>query len=153
MLPLSFAMAPLAEHTGLSGLDTMLSAHGDALVMLARVLVSALFLLTGWQKMAGFAGTVGYMRSVGAPLPEVAAAVSVVMEFFVGAALLLGIWVRPLALLLCLFTFGTALIGHHFWTMQGPARHENQLNFFKNLSIMGGLLLLTITGAGAYALE
>lgn len=132
-------------------LDTFLSARGDALLLLARALVSALFLLTGWQKMTGFAGTVDYMRSVGAPLPEAAAAVSVVMEFFVGAALLLGIWVRPLALLLFLFTFGTALIGHHYWTMEGTARHENQLNFFKNLGIMGGLLLLAITGAGAYA--
>ena len=136
----------------MSALDTFLSAHSDVLILLARVLVSALFLLTGWQKMTGFAGTVGYMRSVGTPLPEVAAVVSVVMELFVGAALLLGIWVRPLALLLFLFTFGTALIGHHFWTMQAAARHENQLNFFKNLGIMGGLLLLSITGAGTYAL-
>jgi len=133
-------------------LDTFLSARIDALILLARALVSALFLLTGWQQITGFAGTVGYMRSVGAPLPEAAAAVSVVMEFFVGAALLLGIWVRPLALVLCLFTFGTALIGHHFWTLQGQTRHENQLNFFKNLGIMGGLLLLAITGAGTYAL-
>jgi putative oxidoreductase len=136
----------------MSGLDASLLAYKDPLILLARALVSALFLLTGWQKMTGFAGTIGYMQSVGAPLPTVAAAVSVVMEFFVGAALLLGIWVRPLALLLFLFTFGTALIGHHFWTLQGPDRHVNQLNFFKNLSIMGGLLLLAITGAGGYAL-
>lgn len=136
----------------MSELDAFLATHVDALILLARALVSALFVLTGWQKMTGFAATVGYMRSVGAPLPAAAAAVSVFMEFFVGAALLLGIWVRPLALLLFLFTFSTALIGHHFWTLQGAARHENQLNFFKNLGIMSALLLLALTGSGAYAL-
>lgn len=133
-------------------MDTLLTAHADALILLARVLLAALFVLTGWQKMTGFAGTVNYMASVRTPAPRLATVVSILMEFFVGIALMLGIATRPLALLLALFTLGTALIGHHYWTMQGPARHENQLNFFKNMCIMGGLLLLAVSGAGKYSL-
>jgi putative oxidoreductase len=92
------------------------------------------------------------MASTGAPAPTLSTVVSIIMEFFVGIALVLGIATRPLALLFFLFTLGTALIGHRYWTLEGPARHENQLNFFKNLSIMGGLLLLAITGPGKFAL-
>lgn len=133
-------------------MDTLLAAHADELILLARVLLAALFVLTGWQKLTGFTGTVKYMASVGTPAPQLATLVSIVMEFIVGIALMLGIATRPLALLLALFTLGTALIGHHYWTMQGPARHENQLNFFKNMCIMGGLLLLAVSGAGKYSL-
>jgi putative oxidoreductase len=50
------------------------------------------------------------------------------------------------------FTLGTALLGHRYWRLQGAARHENLLNFYKNVSIAGGLLLLAITGPGRYAL-
>ena len=133
-------------------LDSLIATQADALLLLARVLLVALFLLTGWQKITGFGGTVDYMAGMKVPLPRLAAAVSVLMEFGVGLLLLLGIATRPLALLLLLFTFGTALLGHHYWTMEGAARHENQLMFFKNLGLMGGLLLLAVTGPGRFAL-
>ena len=51
-----------------------------------------------------------------------------------------------------MFTLGTALLGHRYWSLEGTARHQNELNFYKNLSIMGGLLLLAITGPGRFAL-
>jgi putative oxidoreductase len=132
-------------------LESMVAAQADALLLLARVLLVALYLLTGWQKITGFGGTVDYMASMKVPFPPLAAAASIVMEFFVGLLLLLGIATQPLALLLFLFTFATALMGHRFWTLQGPARHENQLMFFKNLGLMGGLLLLAVTGPGRFA--
>ncbi|HWT36719.1 MAG TPA: DoxX family protein, partial [Paraburkholderia sp.] len=47
----------------------------------------------------------------------------------------------------------TALIGHHYWTMQGMERYANTINFYKNLSIMGGLFLLVITGPGRYSID
>jgi putative oxidoreductase len=124
----------------------------DVLILAARVLLMALFVITGWQKLANFHGTVAYMASTGAPVPTLSAAVSVAMELFVGIAIVLGIFTRPLALLFCAFTLGTALIGHRYWKLQGAERHANMLNFYKNLSIMGGLLLLAITGPGRYAL-
>jgi putative oxidoreductase len=112
-----------------------------------------LFVIFGWSKLTGFAGTVAYMTSTGAPVPELSAVIAVVMEFVVGIALLVGFYTRPLALLLALYTLGTAIIGHHFWTMTGAAKYENMINFYKNISIMGGLLLLCVTGAGKYSID
>ncbi len=124
----------------------------DVLILVARVLLMTLFVTSGWSKLMSFTGTAGYMASLGVPQPEVATAIAIVMEFFVAIALILGIYTRPLALLMVLFTLGTALLGHHFWTMEGAARAMNQINFYKNLSIMGGLLLLAVTGAGKIAI-
>ena len=125
----------------------------DALFLLARVLLMVLFVLFGWQKLVGFSGTVGYMTSVGAPVPTLSAVVAVVMEFVVGIAIIVGFYTRPLALLLALYTLGTALIGHHYWTMTGMEQYANMINFYKNLSIMGGLLLLAAAGPGRYSLD
>ena len=133
-------------------LDALLSSQRDVLILLARLLLVALYIMTGWQKMLGFSGTATYMASLGTPFPKLATLISIVLEFFACIALALGVFTRPLALLLFLFTLGTALIGHRYWTMEGPDRHANQLNFFKNMSIMGGLLLLAITDAGRFAL-
>lgn len=127
-------------------------ASSDIIILLARILLMTLFLITGWQKLTNFSGTVKYMESLKAPSPMLSTVVAIVMEFGVGIALVLGIFVRPLALLFALFTLATALMGHRYWTLEGAQRHENLLNFYKNLSIMGGLLLLAVTGAGRYAL-
>lgn len=133
-------------------LSNPLIAGSDALILLARILLMVLFLITGWQKLTNFSATTGYMSSIGAPVPAVSTIVSIIMEFFVGISLILGVLTRPLALIFVLFTLVTAFVGHHYWTMEGAAREENKINFYKNLSIMGGLLLLAVTGPGKYAL-
>lgn len=132
--------------------DDFIERNRDVLVLLARILMMALFLVSGWSKLTGFESAVGYMASVHAPLPQLAAAVAVTMELFVGLALVLGIWVRPLALLYVLFVLGTGVLGHPFWLMEGAERAAATIQFLKNLSIVGGLLLLAVTGAGRYAL-
>jgi putative oxidoreductase len=132
---------------------TLFEQRKDELILLARVLLMILFLIFGWSKLTGFSGTVGYMAAEGAPLPTVSTIIAVVMEFFVGIAILAGFYTRPLALLLALYTLGTALIGHRFWTMTGDAHMANMINFYKNVSIMGGLLLLCVTGAGKYSID
>ncbi|SAL69478.1 DoxX family protein [Caballeronia terrestris] len=130
-----------------------LDQRKDALILLARVLLMALFVYFGWQKLTGFSGTVAYMTSTGAPAPTLSAIIAVVMEFAVGIAIVVGFYTRPLALLLALYTLGTALIGHHFWTMTGMEQYANMINFYKNISIMGGLLLLSVTGPGKYSFD
>ncbi|MGE4482833.1 DoxX family protein [Acidocella sp.] len=127
--------------------------HADTLILAARILLMALFLIFGWQKLTHFGFTIGYMAHTGAPMPTLAALISTVMELGVGLALLSGAFTRPLAPLMCLYTLGTGLIGHHYWTMSGMERFENEINFYKNLSIMGGLLLLSLTGAGRYSID
>ena len=125
----------------------------DEIILVARILLVVLFVVSGWGKLTNYAGTVGSMAHIGAPVPSVAAFVAIVMEFFVGLAVAFGVWTRPLALLLALYTLGTALIGHHFWTMEGADRSANAVNFYKNIGIIGGFLLLYVTGAGKYSVD
>ncbi|MES2053011.1 MAG: DoxX family protein [Pseudomonadota bacterium] len=133
-------------------MNNLMLQYNDVLILLARVLLMALFLVSGWKKLTNFSGTTAYMASTGAPMPRLSTVVAIAMEFFAGIALILGVWTRPLALLYAAFTLATALMGHHFWTMSGAEREANKVNFLKNLSIMGGLILLAVTGAGKYAL-
>lgn len=131
----------------------LLNRQKDAVLLLARILLVLLFILFGWQKLTGFSGTIGYMTSMGLPLPTITAAVVVAMEFFVGIALVVGVYTRPLALLLAAYALGTAFIGHHYWNMPEAAQSENMINFYKNVSIVGGLLLLSLAGPGKYSID
>ena len=132
---------------------SLLDGQRDFILLLARILLMILFVLSGWSKLTGFEGTVGYMTSLGAPVPMLAAAIAVIMELLVGILLILGFYTRPLALLFALFVLGTALIGHPFWNMVEPERSANMTQFLKNLGIIGGLLLLTLSGAGRFSLD
>ncbi len=125
----------------------------DEALLVARLLLVALYLLSGWSKLTDYAGTVGFMTQEGAPLPALAAAVAIFMEVPVAIAILVGVFTRPLAVLLALYTLGTAFIGHHYWTMTGAAQLDNMIHFYKNLSIMGGLILLYVAGPGKYSLD
>lgn len=133
--------------------DAMFNRQRDWLILLARILLMILYVTAGWQKMLGFGGTVGAMAAYGLPIPTVAAIVVVVIEFLVGIALVIGVWTRPLALLMAVYTLATAFIGHHYWTMTDAAYTANFINFYKNVSIVGGLLLLCVTGAGKYSID
>lgn len=126
---------------------------GDEVLLVARLLLVVLFLIFGWGKLTDYSGTVGHMAQAGAPLPPVAAAVAIVMEVFVAIAIALGVLTRPLAVLMALYTLGTAFIGHPYWSMEGVARTANEINFYKNVSIMGGFLALYVAGAGRYSVD
>ena len=125
----------------------------DELILAARLLLATLFLIFGWRKLRDLSGTVSQMVQLGVPTPALAAGVATFMELPVALAVAVGAFTRPSALLLFLYTLGTALIGHRYWTMTGADRVEGMDSFYKNLSIMGGFLLLYITGAGKYSID
>jgi putative oxidoreductase len=133
-------------------IEKLLEQYRDALILLARILLMALFIISGWSKLSDFAGTVSYMEYLHTAMPSVAAGIAIVMELGVGVALLLGIRVRILSLALVVFVAAAAVIGHPFWTLVGAERALNMTHFLKDMSIMGGLLLLAITGPGRFAL-
>ena len=125
----------------------------DAVILAARLLLAALFLIFGWRKLTDYSGTVSRMVQDGARLPVPATAVSIFMELAVAFAVAVGAFTRPSAVLLALYTLGTALIAHRYWTMTGANKIDSMESFYKNLSIMGGFLLLYITGAGKYSID
>ena len=87
------------------------------------------------------------------PMPALAAAVAIFMELPVAFAVAVGAFTRPSALLLVLYTLGTALIGYRYWTVAGANQVASMDGFYKNLSIMGGFLPSYITGAGKYSID
>ena len=68
--------------------------------------------------------------------------------------LIVGYKVKPLALLMAVYTIATAMIGHNFWDATNPAvQHEMVIHFWKNVAIAGGFLLLFVTGAGGASID
>ena len=125
----------------------------DELTLAARLLLATLFLIFGWRKLRDYSGTVDQMVGLGVPLPVLAAAVATFMELPVAFAVAIGAFTRPSALLMFFYTLGTALIGHRYWTITGADYVDSMDSFYKNLSIMGGFLLLYITGPGKYSID
>ena len=131
----------------------LINGINDELILAARLLLAALFLIFGWRKLTDFSGTVSQMVQLGVPTPVLAAGVATFMELPVAFAVVIGAFTRPAAVLMFFYTLGTALIGHRYWTMTGTDRVDGMDSFFKNLSIMGGFLLPYITGAGKYSID
>jgi putative oxidoreductase len=131
----------------------MINDVKDEVILAARFLLATLFLIFGWRKLRDYSGTVTQIVQLGGPMPALAAAVAIFMELPVAFAVAVGAFTRPAALLLVLYTLGAALIGHRYWTMTGAGQVDSMDGFYKNLSIMGGFLLLYVTGAGKYSID
>jgi len=116
--------------------------------VLARLLMAQLFIISGWQKLAGFSGTEGYFAAMGIPMASVVTPLVILIELGGGLALLSGFKVRWVAAILAAFTVGSALIAHTNFADAGQA-----INFMKNLSIAGGLLWFSKYGAGAASID
>ena len=119
----------------------------DTLALVGRILIAYLFIPAGIGKLMGFAGTVGYITSMGLPLPQVGAAIAVIVELGLGIALLLGYKTRVVAIVMALFTVAAAVFFHKYWSAPDAMKMMQQINFNKNIAIAGGLLALAGFGA------
>ncbi|WP_395825248.1 DoxX family protein [Collimonas sp.] len=112
------------------------------LYRIGRILLASLFVISGVLKITAFSGVVAYMTSLGVPFAIFAVLATIVVELGGGLALMAGWKVRPIAIIVALFTVAATLTAHRFWQAD-PANAQNQLNhFLKNISIIGGLLML-----------
>ncbi len=125
----------------------------NPLSLAGRLLLAALFLPAGIGKITGFAGTVGYISSAGLPLPTVAAAVAILVEVGGGLALVAGFGTRLAAFVLALFTLVASFFFHAYWGVPAEQAFVQQLLFFKNIAVVGGLFVLAAHGAGAWSLD
>ena len=125
----------------------------NALNLAGRVLLAALFLPAGISKLTGFEGTVGYIASVGLPLPAVGAVLALLVEIVGSVALIAGFGTRIAALVLALFTLVASFFFHAYWAVPADQAFMVQLLFFKNVAVVGGLLALAANGAGGWSLD
>jgi putative oxidoreductase len=126
--------APVAPANTASTLEAWLPLVG-------RVLIAAIFIISGLSKIADPAGSMAYIASVGLPLPAVALAGAILVEVIGGALLISGYKVRAVATVIALFSLATAAFFHN-----NLADQNQFIHFFKNIAIAGGLLQIVAFG-------
>ncbi|KRB97787.1 DoxX family protein [Hydrogenophaga sp. Root209] len=130
-----------------------MNALQNPLALIGRILLALMFVPAGFGKIAGFTGTVGYATAMGLPLPTVGVAIALVIELFGGLALLIGLRTRYAALALAVFTLVASFFFHAYWAVPAEQQMVQQLMFFKNIAITGGLLAFAAFGAGAFSVD
>lgn len=136
----------MSTNTSVAGSGTVSNAAAN--ILLGRVLLSVIFVLSGYGKLTAIAGTAGYFGSMGLPMPTVTAVVVGLIELLGGLAILIGFQTRITAWVLAIFTVATGLVAHTGWADQ-----MQMISFMKNLAIAGGFLVLASSGAGAYSVD
>ncbi|MCB5188947.1 DoxX family protein [Methylobacillus caricis] len=125
-----------------------MNALSSTILLLGRALLALIFIVSGFSKLADPTGTIAYISSIGAPLPELGYAIALIVEIGLGLALLFGYRTKIAAVLIAIFTLATALMFHTDFSNQ-----IQLIMFLKNLAIIGGLLQVAIHGAGGYSLD
>jgi putative oxidoreductase len=142
---------PLLSHT-----DDIAATTADAFLLIGRILIGWLFLVSSagiGGKLWNNAGFLGYLKNLGAPAPEVSSWIGALVEFVIGAALILGIGTRYAALLCALFLIVATALAHRYWEYP-PAQVVAQYNnFLKNLAVFGGALLIFAAGPGRFSID
>ncbi|HEY4139637.1 MAG TPA: DoxX family protein [Casimicrobiaceae bacterium] len=131
----------------------IMSGQNDSVALIGRVLMSVIFVTSGFGKLIGFSGTEHMIESKGVPLPEFATAIAILIELGAGLAILLGWKTRWAAAAFVVFLVVITPIFHGFWRMEGAERAANHINFMKNLTILGGFLLLYALGPGRFSVD
>ena len=121
--------------------------------LVGRILLAAIFIWAGLGKLGGFAGTVGYIQSAGLPAAQLLAVIAIVIELGGGLLLVLGWKARWAAAALFVFCLVAAIFFHAFWAAAPDQAYMQQVQFMKNLAMMGGLLYVVVHGSGPLSLE
>jgi len=130
-----------------------MNALQTPLTLVGRLLLALLFVPAGIAKIGGFAGTAGYIASKGLPAPELGVMIAIAVEVLGGLALILGLFTRYAALVLAAFTLVATFVFHNYWGVPAEQAMVQQLMFFKNIAVVGGLLTLAAWGAGPLSLD
>ena len=121
--------------------------------LVGRILLAAIFLTSGFGKVTGFEGTVGYIASKHVFMPQVAAIVAILCELGGGILLLVGFKARWAGLALAIFTLAAGFLFHDYWNADAAAKMGQQINFWKNVAISGGMLMVFAFGPGRYSVD
>jgi putative oxidoreductase len=138
----------------------------NAAYTLGRILLSLIFVVSGIQKLLNIRATADMLAAAKIPIPdelvlylgsipkyEALGYLIAAIEGICGLMVLIGLKARWGALVLIVFTACTIIFVHHFWDMTGEAVNSNMIDALKNLSIMGGLLLVVAVGSGPTAMD
>jgi putative oxidoreductase len=125
-----------------------MTKYNDALALIGRILIAALFLPSGLSKLADPAATQAYITAMGLPAPAIICYGAMIVEVVGSILLIVGFQTRTAAYGLAIFTLLAAFLFHTNFADQ-----NQMINFFKNLAIIGGLVYVGVLGAGALSLD
>lgn len=124
------------------------------LLLAGRVLMGWIFVESGLRKLLNMDGFITSLTNRRVPYAGVLGWIGAAVEFFGGVALLLGVWTRCAALALIVFVIVATLIGHRYWELtDAAARRMQQSHFWKNVTIIGGFVLMLVTGGGRWSVD
>ena len=130
------------------------------LTAVARICLAVVFIVFGFIQFTNIGNYVANPAIVrlsgytgGILSPTLVAYLVALIDLLGGIAILIGFQTRAACMVLTLFVLLTMFLAHDFWNMSGPPRNANQANFYKNLAIIGGFLLLFVHGPGPLSLD
>ncbi len=133
--------------------DRIAGSMSDALLLVGRILIGWLMFTNGWSKLMNMPGFVKYLTGLQVPAPGFWAWPAMGAEVVLGAALILGIATRYAALATFFYLIITIVLAHRYWDYPAAQQTAQYTQFLKNLSIMGGTLVLFVTGAGRFSVD
>ena len=130
------------------------AANQDAILLAGRIVLGAIFVKSGLQKLLALGAFAASLAGRGVPQSSFWAVVGATVEFVGGILIVTGLKARYASLLMILFVIVATGISHRYWDFaEAAARRAQESQFFKNLSIMGGFILLFATGPGRFSLD
>ena len=134
--------------------DKFATRSAGVLILIGRILLAWVFVGSAYGAIANFSGSVGYFRSLNLPAPELFTMVNIAVEALISVGLIFGIGTRYCAVLMFVFVLAATTIAHRYWEYPAGAQQIGQYNhFLKNISIMGGAMLIFVTGAGRFSFD
>ncbi len=122
--------------------------------LVGRILFSLMFIMSGMGHLTKSAGMAQYAGAMGVPAPTLAVIITGIMLLLGGLSVILGYKVKVGTILLVVFLIPTTFMMHAFWGIEDPMQSQMQMAMFmKNLSMLGGALLLYHFGTGPLSLE
>lgn len=132
---------------------TTITRQYDAAALVGRILLAAIFIIAGFGKIGGFEGTAGYIASKGLPMPQVLAALTILVELGGGLLLALGWKARWAALAIAVFSLLAGFLFHAYWAVPEAQRMNDFNSFWKNVAIAGGMLMVIAFGPGRFSID
>jgi putative oxidoreductase len=126
---------------------------GDIIYLAGRLALGAIFVKSGLQKLMTLSAFAASLAGRGIPGSSTWAVIGATVEFVGGVLIVAGFRTREASLLMVLFVMVATGISHRFWEYADAAQRLQESQFFKNISIIGGFLLLYVAGAGRYGLD
>jgi putative oxidoreductase len=133
--------------------DSAPTTRDEVILLLGRLALGAIFVKSGLQKLLALGAFAASLAQRGVPASSTWAVIGATVEFVGGILIVSGLRTREASLLMILFVIVATGISHRFWEFAEAARRTQESQFFKNLAIIGGFLLLYVTGGGRYSVD